>query len=177
MDHHTASSTFILFFQKEIEMGRGVPGDWIWLVPPISGICSLLLSPSLNLSLSLVLSLSLSLSLHLNASQLHNFKLVYSVNSLCYISLSHILFEFVFSGSLSPVFHQEMMNWFAKPNFFNLEQPPWTDYVFPEGVVSSEESPTITKINKNSEISRSSGISNRKMRKLTILYATETGTY
>jgi hypothetical protein len=69
------------------------------------------------------------------------------------------------------------MNWFAKPNFFNLEQPPWTDYVFPEGVVSSEESPTITKINKNSEISRSSGISNRKMRKLTILYATETGTY
>jgi hypothetical protein len=69
-----------------------------------------------------------------------------------------------------------MMNWFAKPNFFNLEQSPWADYVFPEGVVSDEDSDTVTKISKNSEMSRSSEIPNRKLRKLTILYATETGT-
>ncbi|BCU75692.1 nitric oxide synthase oxygenase [Luteolibacter sp. LG18] len=37
VDHHTASLQFMQHLQKESECGRKVPGDWSWLVPPMSG--------------------------------------------------------------------------------------------------------------------------------------------
>ena len=40
VDHHTASRQFMDHLAKEKEAGRPVPGDWSWLVPPISGSAS-----------------------------------------------------------------------------------------------------------------------------------------
>jgi len=37
VDHHTASRQFILHGEREREVGRSVPADWGWIVPPISG--------------------------------------------------------------------------------------------------------------------------------------------
>jgi nitric-oxide synthase len=37
VDHHTASEQFMRHVEKEEGCGREVPGDWSWLVPPISG--------------------------------------------------------------------------------------------------------------------------------------------
>lgn len=37
VDHHTASLQFMQHLQKESECQRKVPGDWSWLVPPMSG--------------------------------------------------------------------------------------------------------------------------------------------
>jgi nitric-oxide synthase len=37
VDHHTASEQFMLHVEKEERCGREVPGDWSWLVPPMSG--------------------------------------------------------------------------------------------------------------------------------------------
>lgn len=37
VDHHTASSQFIQHVKNEESCGRKVPGDWSWLVPPMSG--------------------------------------------------------------------------------------------------------------------------------------------
>nr|CAB3264406.1 nitric oxide synthase, brain-like [Phallusia mammillata] len=37
MDHHTASESFMKFFTNEMRLRGGCPGDWVWLVPPISG--------------------------------------------------------------------------------------------------------------------------------------------
>ncbi|MGQ0844450.1 MAG: nitric oxide synthase oxygenase [Sporichthyaceae bacterium] len=36
-DHHTESARFLTHLEKEERAGRDVPGDWSWLVPPISG--------------------------------------------------------------------------------------------------------------------------------------------
>ncbi|MGQ0632372.1 MAG: nitric oxide synthase oxygenase [Sporichthyaceae bacterium] len=35
-DHHTESARFIKHIGREEKAGRGVPGDWSWLVPPMS---------------------------------------------------------------------------------------------------------------------------------------------
>lgn len=40
VDHHRASTQFVVFLQKEQKCGREVPCDWGWLVPPISGSLS-----------------------------------------------------------------------------------------------------------------------------------------
>ncbi len=37
VDHHTASEQFMRHVDKEEHCGREVPGDWSWLVPPLSG--------------------------------------------------------------------------------------------------------------------------------------------
>lgn len=37
MDHHTASEQFMKHLDQESANGRTVPGDWSWLVPPLSG--------------------------------------------------------------------------------------------------------------------------------------------
>lgn len=37
VDHHTASAQFMQHVAKEEGCGRTVPGDWSWLVPPMSG--------------------------------------------------------------------------------------------------------------------------------------------
>lgn len=37
VDHHTASAQFMQHVDKEEKSGRTVPGDWSWLVPPMSG--------------------------------------------------------------------------------------------------------------------------------------------
>lgn len=37
VDHHTASAQFMKHVQGEEQQGRPVPGDWSWLVPPMSG--------------------------------------------------------------------------------------------------------------------------------------------
>jgi len=39
-DHHTESERFMLHLEREEKAGRTVPGDWSWLVPPISGSAS-----------------------------------------------------------------------------------------------------------------------------------------
>jgi nitric-oxide synthase len=36
-DHHTESARFLTHLQREERAGRTVPGDWSWLVPPMSG--------------------------------------------------------------------------------------------------------------------------------------------
>ena len=36
VDHHTASEQFIRHVANEERCGREVPGDWSWLVPPMS---------------------------------------------------------------------------------------------------------------------------------------------
>jgi nitric-oxide synthase, bacterial len=36
VDHHTASTQFLKHLENEREFGRKVPGDWSWLVPPMS---------------------------------------------------------------------------------------------------------------------------------------------
>jgi nitric-oxide synthase, bacterial len=40
VDHHTASRHFVRHEAEEKEAGRDVPGDWTWLVPPLSGSTS-----------------------------------------------------------------------------------------------------------------------------------------
>ncbi|MCW1887134.1 nitric oxide synthase oxygenase [Luteolibacter flavescens] len=37
VDHHTASTQFMQHVRNEEGCGREVPGDWSWLVPPLSG--------------------------------------------------------------------------------------------------------------------------------------------
>ncbi len=37
VDHHSASDQFIRHTEKEAKLGRMVPADWGWIVPPISG--------------------------------------------------------------------------------------------------------------------------------------------
>jgi nitric-oxide synthase len=37
VDHHTAAAQFMQHVEKEERCGRHVPGDWSWLVPPMSG--------------------------------------------------------------------------------------------------------------------------------------------
>lgn len=37
VDHHTASAQFMQHLRNEEAAGRAVPGDWSWLVPPMSG--------------------------------------------------------------------------------------------------------------------------------------------
>lgn len=37
VDHHTASAQFMQHLRNEEEAKRAVPGDWSWLVPPLSG--------------------------------------------------------------------------------------------------------------------------------------------
>jgi len=37
VDHHNATESYMKHLKKELKKGRGVPGDWVWLVPPISG--------------------------------------------------------------------------------------------------------------------------------------------
>jgi nitric-oxide synthase len=37
VDHHSASDQFMTHLAREDKAGRAVPGDWSWLVPPMSG--------------------------------------------------------------------------------------------------------------------------------------------
>ena len=37
MDHHVATESFMKHFENELKLRNGCPGDWVWLVPPISG--------------------------------------------------------------------------------------------------------------------------------------------
>ena len=37
MDHHVATESFMKHFNNEMKLRNGCPGDWVWLVPPISG--------------------------------------------------------------------------------------------------------------------------------------------
>jgi len=36
VDHHTAAQQFKTFENKEVEKGRGITGNWAWLIPPLS---------------------------------------------------------------------------------------------------------------------------------------------
>ncbi|SEL48216.1 nitric-oxide synthase [Streptacidiphilus jiangxiensis] len=36
-DHHTESQRFLTHIEREKRYGRGVPADWSWIVPPLSG--------------------------------------------------------------------------------------------------------------------------------------------
>lgn len=36
VDHHTAAEQFQLFERMESQAGRGITGDWTWLIPPVS---------------------------------------------------------------------------------------------------------------------------------------------
>jgi len=40
VDHHAASRQFMEHLAEEKQQGRAVPGDWSWLVPPVSGSAS-----------------------------------------------------------------------------------------------------------------------------------------
>jgi nitric-oxide synthase len=40
VDHHAASRQFMEHLRAEDAQGRSVPGDWSWLVPPVSGSAS-----------------------------------------------------------------------------------------------------------------------------------------
>ena len=37
MDHHSTSDSFMKFLENEQKTRGGCPGDWVWLVPPLSG--------------------------------------------------------------------------------------------------------------------------------------------
>jgi nitric oxide synthase oxygenase domain/subunit/sulfite reductase alpha subunit-like flavoprotein len=37
VDHHSASDGFMRFMKKEMKLRGGVPGDWIWITPPVGG--------------------------------------------------------------------------------------------------------------------------------------------
>jgi nitric-oxide synthase len=37
VDHHSATAQFMKHLEREGEHGRATPGDWSWLVPPMSG--------------------------------------------------------------------------------------------------------------------------------------------
>uniref|UniRef100_UPI00398EFA45 nitric oxide synthase, inducible-like n=1 Tax=Pristiophorus japonicus TaxID=55135 RepID=UPI00398EFA45 len=37
MDHHTAAQSFMKHLENEFRLRGGCPGDWVWIVPPISG--------------------------------------------------------------------------------------------------------------------------------------------
>jgi nitric-oxide synthase len=37
VDHHSASEQFMTHIEREQKLGRGTPGEWSWLVPPLSG--------------------------------------------------------------------------------------------------------------------------------------------
>jgi len=37
VDHHTASAQFMQHLKNEADQSRPVPGDWSWIVPPLSG--------------------------------------------------------------------------------------------------------------------------------------------
>jgi len=37
MDHHAVTEAFMKHFENEVKVRNGCPGDWVWLVPPISG--------------------------------------------------------------------------------------------------------------------------------------------
>uniref|UniRef100_H2ZG23 Nitric oxide synthase 3 n=1 Tax=Ciona savignyi TaxID=51511 RepID=H2ZG23_CIOSA len=37
MDHHVATESFMKHFANEVKLRGGCPGDWVWLVPPVSG--------------------------------------------------------------------------------------------------------------------------------------------
>jgi nitric-oxide synthase len=37
VDHHSAAEQFMTHLGREAEQGRETPGDWSWLVPPMSG--------------------------------------------------------------------------------------------------------------------------------------------
>lgn len=39
-DHHTESARFVTHLEREERAGRETPGDWSWLVPPMSGAAS-----------------------------------------------------------------------------------------------------------------------------------------
>ncbi|XP_031553421.1 nitric oxide synthase, brain-like isoform X2 [Actinia tenebrosa] len=36
-DHHSASESFMKHFENENKLRGGCPGDWVWIVPPVSG--------------------------------------------------------------------------------------------------------------------------------------------
>lgn len=36
-DHHAASESFIKHMENEHKLRGGCPGDWVWVVPPMSG--------------------------------------------------------------------------------------------------------------------------------------------
>ena len=36
-DHHSASASFMKHAENEYRLRGGIPGDWVWVVPPTSG--------------------------------------------------------------------------------------------------------------------------------------------
>ena len=37
VDHHAASESFMKHLDNEQKLRQGCPGDWVWIVPPMSG--------------------------------------------------------------------------------------------------------------------------------------------
>ncbi|KAG0723989.1 Nitric oxide synthase [Chionoecetes opilio] len=37
VDHHSAAESFMKHFENEQKLRGGCPGDWVWIVPPLSG--------------------------------------------------------------------------------------------------------------------------------------------
>ncbi|CAE6476328.1 unnamed protein product [Rhizoctonia solani] len=37
VDHHSASDSFVRYYEKEIKLRGHCPGDWVWIVPPTGG--------------------------------------------------------------------------------------------------------------------------------------------
>ncbi|XP_032236183.1 nitric oxide synthase, brain isoform X2 [Nematostella vectensis] len=114
-DHHTASETFMKHFENETKLRGGCPGDWVWVVPPLS-------------------------------------------------------------GSVSPVFHQEMLNYMLKPSY-EYQDDPWKHYK-----ITTAESNSDRKKLSFKEVAKavkfSANLMGKAMAKRTkaiILYATETG--
>ena len=37
VDHHSATESFMKHMENEFRVRGGCPGDWVWIVPPMSG--------------------------------------------------------------------------------------------------------------------------------------------
>lgn len=37
VDHHSATESFMKHMENEYRVRGGCPGDWVWIVPPMSG--------------------------------------------------------------------------------------------------------------------------------------------
>lgn len=37
VDHHSATESFMKHMENESRVRGGCPGDWVWIVPPMSG--------------------------------------------------------------------------------------------------------------------------------------------
>ncbi|XP_041456933.1 nitric oxide synthase, brain-like isoform X3 [Lytechinus variegatus] len=85
------------------------------------------------------------------------------------------------SGSITPVFHQEMLNYQLKPSY-EYQDDPWHSHVWKNNAAGTENKPRRRKLLTFKEVAKAVKFSTKMMGKAlakrikaTILYATETG--